>query len=54
LIGRASIEYLLGERWSFGGAVNLSTVAVDWEGTEFLGRFDLDVNDFSLFARIRF
>ena len=54
LIGRASIEYLLGERWGFGAAINLSKVAVDWEGTEFLGRFDLDVNDFSLFARIRF
>jgi len=53
-VGRASIEYLLGERWGFGAAVNLSTIGVDWEGAEFLGRFEMDINDFSLFARIRF
>jgi len=53
-VGRASIEYLLGERWAFGAALNLSTIAVDWTGDEFLGRFDMDVNDLTIFARIRF
>jgi len=53
-LGRASIEYLLGETWAFGAALNLSTIGVDWEGDEFLGRFEIDVNDISLFARIRF
>ncbi len=53
-VGRASIEYLLGERWALGGALNLSTIAVAWKGDEFLGRFEMDVNDLTIFARIRF
>ena len=53
-IGRASIEYLLGKRWGFGASVNLATVGVDWEGDEFLGRFESNINDISVFARVRF
>ena len=53
-IGRASIEYLLGRRWALGASLNLATIGVDWEGDEFLGRFDSDIYDLSLFARIRF
>jgi len=53
-IGRASIEYLLGKRWGFGASVNLATIGVDWEGDEFLGRFESNVNDVSIFARVRF
>ncbi|MBD3852219.1 MAG: hypothetical protein IFK93_13015 [Acidobacteria bacterium] len=53
-IGRASIEYLLGKRWAFGASVNLATIGVDWEGDEFLGRFESNVNDVSVFARVRF
>ena len=53
-IGRASIEYLLGKRWGFGAAVNLATIGVDWEGDEFLGRFESNINDISVFARVRF
>ena len=60
-LGRASIEYLLGERWSFGGGFNLSNVDVDWKGlkdpegdTHLTGHIDLDINDISLFARVRF
>ena len=53
-IGRASIEYLLGKRWAFGASVNLATVGVDWEGDEFLGRFESNINDVSVFARVRF
>jgi len=60
-IGRASIEYLLGKRWSFGGGFNLSQVEVDWKGlkdeegnAELTGHIDLDIDDFSIFARVRF
>ena len=53
-IGRASIEYLLGKRWGFGASVNLATIGVDWEGDEFLGRFESNINDVSVFARVRF
>jgi hypothetical protein len=60
-VGRASIEYLVGKRWSFGGAINLSNVNVDVENIEneagdpeFTARLDMSVNDFSVFARVRF
>ena len=60
-VGRASIEYLVGKRWSFGGAINLANVNVDIkdiedeEGNpEFTARVDMSVNDFSVFARVRF
>ena len=60
LIGRAGIEYLLGKRWAFGGALNLSTVDVDWDGIEteegnlVNGAVKMDINDFSVFVRVRF
>lgn len=57
----ADIEYLLGRHWSFGAAVNLSTIDVDWTGVEtedsvsvLTAALDFDVNDFSVFARFRF
>jgi len=60
-LGRASIEYLLGKRWSLGGGFNLSQVDVEWkdlkdeEGdAELTGQIDLVINDFSVFARVRF
>jgi len=60
-VGRASIEYLMGKRWSFGGAINLANVNAevknieDGEGNpEFTARVDMSVNDFSVFARVRF
>jgi hypothetical protein len=60
-VGRASIEYLVGKRWSFGGAINLSNVNVDVENIEneagdpeFTARLDMSVNDLSIFARVRF
>ena len=60
-VGRASIEYLAGKRWSFGGAINLANANVDVENIEdsegnpeFTARVDMDVNDFSLFVRVRF
>jgi hypothetical protein len=60
-IGRLSAEYLAGRRWSFGAALNLATIDVDWEGIEsedavslLTAAVDIDVNDFSIFARIRF
>ncbi len=60
-LGRASIEYLAGKHWSFGGAFNLSNANVDVKNIEdpagnpeFTARVDMSVNDFSLFARVRF
>jgi hypothetical protein len=59
-IARAGIEYLAGRRWAFGAAVNLSTIDVDWKAiaTEENDVLDLvakmDINDFSVFARVRF
>jgi len=59
-IGRVGIEYLAGKRWSFGAAVNLSTIDVDWnaitteEETVLNLVLDMGVNDLSLFARVRF
>ncbi len=61
LIGRAGIEYLVGKRWSFGGALNLSTINVDWEGlkdeennSHLNGAIEMGINDFTVFARVRF
>ncbi|MGD8440431.1 MAG: hypothetical protein PVG53_07830 [Holophagae bacterium] len=60
-IGRASIEYLLGRHWGFGGAVNIATVDVNWAGVEtdegesaLTAALDLDINDVSVFVRFRF
>ncbi len=60
-IARASVEYLAGNRWSFGGALNLAAIDVEWAGVETGGgeslltaAIDMDINDFTLFARIRF
>ena len=60
-VGRAGIEYLLGEHWGFGAAFNLATIDVDWKGLEtpsgeslYTGAIDMDVSDVSLFARFRF
>jgi hypothetical protein len=59
-IGRVGIEYLAGKRWSFGAAVNLSTIDVDWnaitteEETVLNLVLDMGINDLTLFARVRF
>ena len=60
-LGRASIEYLLGKRWSFGAGLNLSQVDVEWKGlkdeegnAELTAQINLVINDFSVFARVRF
>jgi len=59
-IGRAGVEYLAGKRWSFGAAVNLSTIDIDWnaisteEETVLNLVLDMGINDLSLFARVRF
>ena len=61
VIGRASIEYLAGKRWSFGGALNLSTINVDWDAikdeennTLLNGAIDIAINDITVFMRVRF
>ena len=59
-IGRLGIEYLAGKRWAFGAAINLATVDVDWDGIEteegnlVKGAVNMAINDFSVFARVRF
>ena len=59
-IGRAGIEYLAGKRWAFGAAINLSNIDVDWnaisteEASVLNLAFDMGINDFSVFARVRF
>jgi len=59
-IARASVEYLAGKRWSFGAAINLSNVDVDWnaitteEETVLNLALDMGINDFSVFVRVRF
>jgi len=59
-IGRAGVEYLAGKRWSFGAAVNLSNIDVDWnaitteEETVLNLVLDMGINDFSVFVRVRF
>lgn len=59
-IGRVGIEYLTGKRWGFGASINIAQAGVDWtaiaveEGDLLSARIDLDVNDFSVFARVRF
>jgi len=59
-IGRAGIEYLAGKRWSFGAAFNLSNIDIDWnaisteEETVLNLALDMGINDFSVFARVRF
>ena len=59
-IGRVGIEYLAGKRWGFGAAINIAQASVDWtaiaveEGDLLNAAIDLDINDFSVFARVRF
>ena len=59
-IGRAGVEYLAGKRWAFGAAFNLSEIDVDWnaistEEASILNlSLEMGINDFSIFARVRF
>jgi hypothetical protein len=64
-VGHVSIEYLAGNRWSFGAGLNLSTIDVDWAGIDVEQRdgsttnllnaaITMDINDISVFVRVRF
>ena len=59
-IGKVGIEYLTGKRWAFGAAINVATIDVDWDAikTEEVDVLNLalkmDINDFSVFVRVRF
>ena len=60
-IGRLAFEYITDRRWGFGAAINLSTINVDWDAlaggedqVDLSGHVNLDINDFSLYVRIRF
>jgi len=60
-IGRLAFEYITDRRWGFGAALNLSTINVDWDAlaggedqVDLAGHVNLDINDISLYVRIRF
>jgi hypothetical protein len=60
-IGRLGIEYLLGNHVAFGVAGNLASIDVDWDGVEteegvgvLSAAIDYDINDVSVFLRVRF
>jgi len=60
-IANVDIEYLIGKRWSVGGSINLSTINVDWEGLKdevgdslYNGAIDMNINDISVYGRVRF
>jgi hypothetical protein len=59
-IGRVGIEYLAGKRWSFGAAINLSNIDVDWDAIKTEHEdvlnlvIDMSIDDLSLFVRVRF
>lgn len=60
-IGRLAAEYITDRRWGFGIALNGSAINVDWAGienpdgeNELKARIDMDINDLSLYVRIRF
>jgi hypothetical protein len=60
-VGRAGFEYLLGKRWSVGGAANVATIDVeadnisgDHELVNLRGTIEMDIWDLSLFGRVRF
>jgi hypothetical protein len=59
-IGRLAGEYITSRRWGFGAALNYSNIDVDWENIEVPGEIDrltaiidLDINDVSLYFRVR-
>jgi len=60
-IGRAGFEYLIGKRWSVGGAANIATIDVeaknikdDEDLLDLRATIDMDIWDLSLFGRVRF
>ena len=60
-IGRLAGEYITTRHWGFGAALNYSNIDVDWaniddpiEEDTLRDKIDLDINDISLYVRIRF
>ncbi len=58
-IGRLAGEYITDKRWGFGVALNYSNIDVDWKNIDSVADdklhavIDLDINDFSLYFRVR-
>jgi hypothetical protein len=59
-IGRLAGEYITSRRWGFGAAINYSNVNVDWDNIDdpieedtLKAKIDLDINDISLYFRVR-
>jgi len=60
-IGRAGFEYLIGKRWSVGGAANIATTDVEAKNIKddddlvnLRATIDMDIWDLSIFGRVRF
>jgi hypothetical protein len=59
-VGHVIVEYLLGDRWSVGVGANYSAIDVDWAGIEIEdgnlvnAAINMDINDISVFGRVRF
>jgi hypothetical protein len=56
-----NLEYLLSKRWAFGGSANISNIDIEWTGLkddtgqkDLTSKVDLDINDVSLYVRVRF
>ena len=59
-IGRLAGEYITSRRWGFGLALNYSNVDLDWANIDdpidadtLNAKIDLDINDISLYFRVR-
>ena len=59
-IGRLAGEYITAKRWGFGAALNYSNIDVDWDNIGVANDMDrlhavidLDINDISLYFRVR-
>jgi hypothetical protein len=58
---RVEAEYLIGRRWAVGAGLNGARIFGDWGGVEndageslLTVAWDMDINDVSIFARVRF
>jgi len=53
-IGRLSMEHQTFSNVGFGLGINYSTIDVESQGDEFKGKFDMDIDDISLYVRVHF
>jgi len=60
-LANMNLEYLLNKRWAIGGSANISNIDIEWTGLkdetgqkDLTSKIDLDINDVSLYVRLRF